>query len=320
MSRSTLTVPAPAKLNLFLHVTGRRPDGYHAIESLMVMLDFGDTLTLERRDDEAIVLTRPLPGVPLESDLVYRAARLLKEHCASKTGVTIGLDKRIPMGAGLGGGSSDAAAVMLALNRLWDLRISRGELMRLALELGADVPFFIFGRSAHVTGIGDVLREVTMPRSAFLILVPPVHIGTAGIFAAEDLPRNTPTSDAQAFANGVGHNDLQAVAVARHPAVATALRALDGADFEKIGRTPQGPARMSGSGSAVFITVDRGLPETETGWRAAGNRYRDEWKFIQRILYHAPKLHDVQGKAIHGSRLISARGIPSHPLREFAAK
>ncbi|MEO8137714.1 MAG: hypothetical protein ABI831_27505, partial [Betaproteobacteria bacterium] len=230
------------------------------------------------------------------------------------------VEKRVPMGAGLGGGSSDAASVLLALNRLWNVGLRRGELMRLALQLGADVPFFVFGRSAHVTGIGEVVREVTVPQAAFLILVPPVHVATADMFSADELSRDTPGSEAGAFKAGDGHNDLQSVAVSRYPAVATALRALDGASFAEIGRTVRTPARMSGSGSAVFLGIDRGFPQTETGWRAAGDRQRDEWKFLQRILYHSPTLHDGEGNPVRGSQLISARAIASHPLREFAAK
>ncbi len=194
MQHATLTVPAPAKLNLFLHVTGRRADGYHTLESLMVLLDFGDTLTLSRREDGEIVLANPLPGVPVESDLTFRAAQLLRNHAGTAQGATIALSKRIPLGAGLGGGSSDAASVLLALNRLWDLDLSRAELMQLGLRLGADVPFFIFGSNAHVTGIGDILRPVTLPRMAYLIVVPPVHVATAGVFAAPELRRDTPAS------------------------------------------------------------------------------------------------------------------------------
>ncbi len=320
MEHPPLTVPAPAKLNLFLHVTGRRPDGYHTIESLMVLLDFGDTLTLSPREDGAIILAHPLPGVPVESDLVFRAARLLQTETGCSRGVTIGLEKHIPMGAGLGGGSSDAASVLLALNRLWELRLSRTELMRLGLRLGADVPFFLFGRNAHVTGIGEILRAVTVPRVAFLILVPPVHVATAGIFAADDLPRDTPATGAEAFELSAGHNDLETVAARRHHQVATALKALDAADPETVGRKALARARMSGSGSAVFRMIDRSLPATEAAWRVAGDRQRDEWKFMQRIHYHSPKLHSAEGNLVGASRLIAARLIASHPLRDFVAK
>lgn len=320
MQYATLTVPAPAKLNLFLHVTGRRADGYHTLESLMVLLDFGDTLTLSRREDGAIVLANPLPGVPAESDLTFRAAQLLRDHAGTSQGATIALSKRIPMGAGLGGGSSDAASVLLALNRLWDLDLSRAELMRLGLRLGADVPFFIFGSNAHVTGIGDILRPVTLPRMAYLIVVPPVHVATAGIFAAPELRRDTPASGADAFLLGFGRNDLQAVAARSHPAIATGLNALDTADFAGAGHTAHTAARMSGSGSSVFRILDRGFPESEAAWRAAGDSRRDEWKLLQGVSHRSPKAHDAAGKLAGGPIIIPARGIHQHPLREFAAK
>lgn len=320
MDGPSLTVPAPAKLNLFLHVTGRRADGYHTLESLMVLLDFGDSLTLAPRADGRIVLTHPLPGVPIESDLAFRAAQLLKKHAGTTLGATISLDKRIPLGAGLGGGSSDAASVLLALNRMWNLDLARAELMRLGLQLGADVPFFIFGSNAHVGGIGEILRPVTMPRLAYLIEVPPVHVTTADIFAAPQLIRDTRRSGADAFLLGFGRNDLQAVTVALHGAVATAITALDQADFGSTRRTAYTTARMSGSGSSVFRIIDRGFPESEAGWRSAGDSGRADWKFLQRIQYRSPKSHDALGKPAGGPRLISARGIHHHPLREFAAK
>ena len=320
MAPATLTVPAPAKLNLFLHVTGRRADGYHLLESLMVLLDFGDTLTLAARDDDRIVLAKPLPGVAVETDLTWRAARLLQQTTGVARGVTITLDKRIPMGAGMGGGSSDAASVLLALNRLWSLGLTRDELMRLGLELGADVPFFVFGDNAHVSGIGEILRPVTLPRFHYLIEVPPVHVPTAAIFAAPQLKRDTPVSGADAFAPDFGHNDLQPVAVALHPAIGTAIAALDQADFAGAGRVACTAARMSGSGSSVFRIVDRGFPGSSSAWAAAGDRQRGDWKFLQRLHYRSPKAHDESGKPVAGPVFIHARGLVRHPLREFALK
>lgn len=291
MDAPTLTVPAPAKLNLFLHVTGRRADGYHTLESLMVLLDFGDTLTLATREDGQIVLSHPLPGVPPESDLTYRAARLLKDHSGTAQGVTIAVTKRIPLGAGLGGGSSDAASVLLALNRLWKLDLPRDALMRMGLQLGADVPFFVFGTNAHVAGVGEILRPVTIPRLAYLIEVPAVHVATASIFAAPQLKRDTPPSGADAFPLGFGRNDLQAVAAERHGAIAASIHALDQPGPGGEGATRYTAARMSGSGSSVFRIVDRDFPVPEGG-----------------------------GQPASGLAHIFARGIRYHPLREFAAK
>lgn len=320
MEGQSLTVPAPAKLNLFLHVTGRRSDGYHTLESLMVLLDFGDTMTLTDRPDGAIELTQPLAGVPVESDLTYRAARLLQRHTGAAQGVSISLDKRIPLGSGMGGGSSDAASVMLALNRLWQLDLPREELTKLGLTLGADVPFFLFGANAHVTGIGELLRPVTLPRLTFLIVVPPVHVATADVFAAPQLTRDTPESDADAFSLDFGANDLQPVAAGAHRSVATTLMALDEADFSSCGRAALTGARMSGSGSAVFRVIERGFPVSEHGWRAVDDTEGDDWKFLQRIHYRARKLHGPDGNPVGGSKVICARGVHQHPLRDFAAK
>ena len=238
-----LTVPAPAKLNLFLHVTGRRGDGYHTLETLFVALDYGDTLTLDRRDDGAIRRIRDLPGVAVDADLAVRAARALQRETGTRHGVDIAVDKRIPQGGGLGGGSSDAASVLLALNRLWELRLSREALMRIGLALGADVPFFVFGAPAIARGVGERLTAVTLPPRWVCVLVPPVAVPTAAIFAAPELTRATPSAKMDVFSEGYGRNDLQAVAVARFPDIATALARL-------AARSPT--ARMTGSGGCVF--------------------------------------------------------------------
>jgi 4-diphosphocytidyl-2-C-methyl-D-erythritol kinase len=317
---AALAVFAPAKLNLFLHVTGRRDDGYHTLESVMVLLDFGDTLRVAPRDDAEIELTQPLPGVAREDDLAWRAARLLQQHAGIRRGATIALDKRIPIGAGMGGGSSDAASVLLALNRLWNAGLDRADLMRLGLALGADVPFFVFGANAHATGIGEVLREVSVPRLSFVIEVPPVQCATREIFGASELRRDTPASAASAFEPTFGRNDLEPVAVARHPAIGTALRALDAVEFGDADRAAIGAARMTGSGSASFRIVDRAFPASEAAWRAAGTRERGAWKTLQRIHYRSPKLHAANGAPRAGAKLSHARVIPAHPLRDFAAK
>ena len=237
--------PAPAKLNLFLHVTGRRSDGYHTLESLFVALDFGDTVTLTRRDDGAIVRTRDLPGVAPDADLAVRAARALQRETATDFGVDIAVDKRIPQGGGLGGGSSDAATVLLSLNRLWRLGLTREALMRIGLSLGADVPFFVFGAPAIARGTGERLTAVSLPPLWVTVIVPPVAVPTASIFAAPELTRATPSAKMDVFSEGYGRNDLQAVAVARFPDIAAAIARL----------VPHSPsARMTGSGGCVFAT------------------------------------------------------------------
>lgn len=240
-----LTLPAPAKLNLFLHVTGRRPDGYHTLETLLVALDWGDTIGLACREDGAIARTVELPGVPEERDLAVRAARAMQRATGCPLGVDIAVTKRIPRGAGLGGGSSDAASVLLGLNRLWDVRLPRAELAHIALALGADVPFFILGEPAIARGIGEHLQPMTLPAMWVAVIAPPVEVSTAAIFAAPELTRNRASAKMSVFSESYGRNDLQPVAVARFPDIGAALGTLCGGS---------GNARMTGSGSCVFAS------------------------------------------------------------------
>ena len=242
MPRDTLVVPAPAKVNLFLHVTGRRDDGYHLLESLFALVDLADTVTLARRDDRAIVRARVVPGVAEHTDLAMRAAFALREATGTPFGASIAVEKRIPMGGGLGGGSSDAASVLLGLNRLWGLGLSRAELAGIGVQLGADVPFFVHGENAIVRGIGEVIAPVSLPRQWLALALPAVQVPTATIFAAAELTRSTRSAKINVFSVGYGRNDLEPVAAARHPDVAAALAAL--------GRAA-GNARMSASGSSV---------------------------------------------------------------------
>jgi 4-diphosphocytidyl-2-C-methyl-D-erythritol kinase len=243
----TLVVAAPAKVNLFLHVTGRRGDGYHLLESLFALVDLADTVTLALRDDGAIVRARDVPGVALRDDLAIRAAAALREATGARHGATIAVDKRIPMGGGLGGGSSDAASVLLALNRLWSLGLPRAELAAIGLRLGADVPFFVHGENAIVRGIGEEITPVSLPRQWLALALPAVPVPTAAIFAAPELTRSTPSAKMNVFSVSYGRNDLEPVASARHPEVAAALAAL--------GRAA-GNARMTGSGSTVFAACE----------------------------------------------------------------
>ena len=261
--------PAPAKLNLFLHVVGRRADGYHLLQTVFRFVEHGDRLRFSPRADGAVVCSRPLPGVPPESDLTVRAARLLQVETGCRQGVEIDIEKRLPMGGGLGGGSSDAATVLLALNHLWQLGLPRQRLQELGLTLGADVPVFIFGRNAFAEGVGEALQPVLVPPAWYVVLEPPVQVPTAAIFGAPELKRDSASMHASAWRPGVGGNDLEAVAVARFPVVAEYLRWL--AAF--------GDARMSGSGACVFAefaskdaaeAVVRQLPAKMRGWVSAG--------------------------------------------------
>jgi len=242
-SDPTLVVAAPAKVNLFLHVTGRRADGWHTLESLFALIDLCDTLTITRRDDGAIVRTRELPGVGADTDLALRAARALREATGTRFGAAIGVEKRIPRGGGLGGGSSDAASALVALNRLWGAGLPKAELARIALTLGADVPLFVGGEPALARGVGDALVPVSLPATWFALVIPPVVVDTAAIFAAPDLTRASPSAKIEVFSEGYGRNDLAAVTAARFPAVADAIAALERA-------SPL--ARMTGSGACVI--------------------------------------------------------------------
>jgi 4-diphosphocytidyl-2-C-methyl-D-erythritol kinase len=243
-----LVVPAPAKVNRFLHVTGRRADGYHTLESLFTLIDLADTLALERRDDGRIVRAGDVPGVAEDDDLALRAARKLKEATGSPHGVAIALRKTIPLGAGLGGGSSDAASVLLALNRLWELRLPRGALLEIAAALGADVPFFVFGETALARGVGERLTAMSAPRAFLALAFPDAHVATAEIFASPHLTRSTPSAKIDVFSESYGRNDLSETACARHPPVAEALAALAHV-------APQ--ARMTGSGACVYAPFAR---------------------------------------------------------------
>lgn len=237
------TWPAPAKLNLFLHVVGRRPDGYHLLQTVFRFIDRADTLHFAPRQDSQIVLATPLPGVPADSDLTVRAARLLQQATGCRQGATLYLAKHLPMGGGLGGGSSDAATVLLALNHLWQTGLRRSELERLGLMLGADVPVFVHGRNTFAEGIGEAFSDVDLPAESYLVLEPDAHVPTAAIFGAPDLRRDTPTIRPGEWRHGNGRNDLESVACARFPAVAAALAWL---------KTQAPQAMMTGSGACVF--------------------------------------------------------------------
>jgi 4-diphosphocytidyl-2-C-methyl-D-erythritol kinase len=286
---NTLVCPAPAKLNLFLHVVGRRDDGYHLLQTLFRFIDLNDTLHFTLRDDGEVRRLNALEGVPAEQDLCVRAARLLQQESGCKLGVDIEVEKRIPMGGGLGGGSSDAATTLLALNKLWGLGLSRERLMALGLTLGADVPVFVFGDNAFAEGVGERLQPYALPEAWYVVLCPPVHVPTAKIFTHSQLTRNTISMTMRALPKGevfragrqAGlNNDLQAVACKLYPEVAEYLAWL--AQFA--------PAMMTGSGACVFAEF-----ATEAEAKA--------------VLQQLPP--DMRGYVAHG--------LQQHPLRAFAA-
>ena len=262
--------PAPAKLNLFLHVVGRRADGYHLLQTVFRFIDRADTLHFAPRDDGDVVLATPTPGVEAASDLTVRAARLLQETTGIRQGATIRLSKNLPLGGGLGGGSSDAATVLLALNHLWRTGLARTELERLGLQLGADVPVFVHGRNTFAEGIGETFSDVELPPATYLVLHPAVNVPTGAIFGAPELKRDTASIRPADWRHGTGHNDLEPVACARFPEVAGHLEWL---------RQHAPNAMMTGSGACVFAgfadrataaVVYRQVPPGMTGWLAAG--------------------------------------------------
>lgn len=246
MTTTAGVFPAPAKLNLFLHVVGRRQDGYHLLQTALRFIDYGDELTFSVRADGAIRRTTPMEGVPAEQDLSVRAAQALQRETGCREGADIGIVKRLPMGGGLGGGSSDAATTLIALNRLWRTGLTRDRLQQLALTLGADVPVFVFGKNAFAEGIGERLQALQLPPAWYLILVPELAVSTAEIFSAAELTRNTNAITIAAFSVGQGRNDLEPVVCRRYPQVARHLEWL----------RRYGDARMTGSGACVFCAFD----------------------------------------------------------------
>ncbi len=265
-----LVLPAPAKLNLFLHILGRRADGYHELQTVFQFLDHGDRLTLVQREDGHLRRTYDLPEVPAEEDLVMRAARALQAAAGTSLGADIRLEKRLPMGGGLGGGSSDAATVLVGLNRLWGLGWPLARLAEMGLALGADVPVFVHGRAAFAEGVGERLTPVAPPESWYLVVCPPVRVDTGAVFADEGLTRNTPPIKISGLSEWEGRNDCQAVVVRRHPEVGEALAWLS---------RRAGKARMTGTGACVFAPfgtaaqarrVAQGLPPRWRGFVARG--------------------------------------------------
>lgn len=281
---TSITTLAPCKLNLFLHITGRRDDGYHLLQSLFLLLAYGDTLCITRREDGELRLLQPLPGVLPAQDLCIRAARALQQATGCRLGADILCEKRTPLGGGLGGGSSDAASVLMALNQLWQLGLTREALMQIGVSLGADVPVFIFGQTAWAEGIGEQLiawpwQQAVLARY-YVVLTPALAVPTAQIFAQQALTRDSKPLRIADFSNGAfasafwqnTRNDLQAVVCTLYPAVAQLI------DWA----SQFGPARMSGSGASVFVVVDSARqaeeilsqrPENTSGFWAKGLEY-----------------------------------------------
>lgn len=281
-----LQLLAPAKINLFLHITGRRPDGYHLLQTVFQMLDYGDLLTFEVTNEPNISREYTLANVKAEQDLVVRAAKLLQQHCHVSQGVRITLDKRLPLGGGLGGGSSDAATTLLALNYLWSTGLALPELADLGLQLGADVPVFVHGHTAWAEGVGQLLTPVELPEDWYVVLNPQVNVSTAEVFSDSQLIRDCPPITIRDFLAGQGRNVCQPIVAARYPEVMAALEAL----------SRYAPAMMTGTGASVFARFER--PDlAEAAWRelsaswqgfvARGVQVSPAHTGLQRLIGHA---------------------------------
>jgi 4-diphosphocytidyl-2-C-methyl-D-erythritol kinase len=279
-SRINKVWPAPAKLNLFLHITGQREDGFHLLQTVFIFLDHGDRLSFEPNDNGKILRSYQLPGVDEQDDIIVRAARSLQSRSGLRLGATIYLEKILPMGGGLGGGSSDAATTLLALNQLWDCQLSVPELMELGLELGADVPVFIQGQAAWAEGVGEQMTPLELPESWFVVLIPKISVSTAKVFADPQLIRDCPAITIRDFLAGQGRNVCEPVVTRMYPEVDKALKAL--ARHCETGAE----ARMTGTGACVFASF-----ESEEHARRAWSALSTEWDgFVARGLNRSPVL------------------------------
>jgi 4-diphosphocytidyl-2-C-methyl-D-erythritol kinase len=261
--------PSPAKLNLFLHITGRRSGGYHELQTVFQFLDYGDTLSFEPTHTPNIQLLTQIEGVEHDSNLIVRAARALQQHAGITKGALISLDKRLPMGGGLGGGSSNAATTLVALNQLWDCQLSNDELAKIGLELGADVPVFIHGQAAWAEGVGEKLSPISPVEPWYMVIVPPCQVSTSEIFSTTELTRDCEPITISRFLSGEGRNVCEDVVKDHYPAVAESLSWL----------AKYGQSRMTGTGGCVFVDVNNqqqaqkimdDLPESWQGFVAKG--------------------------------------------------
>ncbi|ODA31862.1 4-(cytidine 5'-diphospho)-2-C-methyl-D-erythritol kinase [Veronia pacifica] len=269
MTTTTSVWPSPAKLNLFLYITGQRADGYHELQTLFQFLDYGDTLSITPNDSGHITLSPELEGVPLESNLIFKAASALKKRSGITKGVHIHLDKVLPMGGGIGGGSSNAATTLVALNKLWNLGLDENTLAEIGVALGADVPVFVRGRTAFAEGIGERLQPAEAPEKWFLVAKPAVSIATESIFSHPDLPRNTPSRALTELLSTKNENDCEKIVRELFPEVDKALAWL----------LEYAPSRLTGTGACVFAEFDseqeardvhKNLPDWLSGFVAQG--------------------------------------------------
>jgi 4-diphosphocytidyl-2-C-methyl-D-erythritol kinase len=279
VTQNLLSLPAPAKINLFLHITGRRADGYHQLQTLFQLLDYGDQLDFQRRDDTTITLSPVHPTIPEKDNLVYRAAKTLQQQAQRQNptqhyGADLHLTKRLPLGGGLGGGSSDAATTLIGLNQLWQLGFSREKLAAIGLKLGADVPVFIHGRTAWAEGIGEIISPVDMADCWYLVLAPDVEVSTATIFSHQQLTRDARAITIRAFLEQGGRNACQPIAEKLYPEVKTARKWLE--QYANV--------RMTGTGACIFASF-----EDEAQARQVLADVPQRWQaFVTRGVNHSP--------------------------------
>jgi 4-diphosphocytidyl-2-C-methyl-D-erythritol kinase len=272
--------PAPAKLNLMLRIVGRRADGYHLLQTVFQFIDLCDWLVFHQVEDGKVCLKQPIPGVPEASDLTIRAANLLKAESGCAQGVCIEVEKNLPMGGGLGGGSSDAATTLLVLNKLWNINFSTEKLMQLGLQLGADVPVFIYGFSAWAEGVGELFVKITLPEQWVVVVRPDCHVDTKEIFSTKDLTRDSKPIKIADFLAGQHQNDCLDVVVKLYPSVKTAL--FDLSRFSE--------ARLTGTGVCVFAQFD-----CELEARKAFDTLQNDWQvYIARGINKSPLLTKLE--------------------------
>lgn len=274
--------PSPAKLNLFLHITGRNPKGYHLLQTLFQLVDIGDELAFEITDDGKISLQTALSGVEEKDNLIFKAAQKLQQFSGCKLGCKIWLKKKLPMGGGIGGGSSNAATTLVALNALWNTKLNEAELAQIGLTLGADVPIFIHGKTAFAEGVGEQITSTTLAEKTYLIVFPNCHVSTAEIFAADDLPRNSAKIQWQDYNFAETRNDCQKIVCDRYPKVANLLRQL----------LEYAPSRMTGTGACLFSVFDsfdeaeqvkRSLPEDCQAFVAKGINTSPLYEYLTKV-------------------------------------
>jgi 4-diphosphocytidyl-2-C-methyl-D-erythritol kinase len=271
-----LSLLSPAKLNLFLHITGRRADGYHQLQTVFQLLNYGDQLDFTLIDQPEIQLTPELPDVPFEKNLIVRAARALLPYKKINQGIQIKLEKRLPMGGGIGGGSSNAATTLVALNHLWQCQLSTEKLAQIGLALGADVPVFVRGRTAWAEGVGEKLEAIDLAANWFLVVQPDCHVSTAEIFSHKDLTRDTPAIKVAAFLEGGGHNDCQPLVRRLYPEVNRCLQWLEDTGYQP---------RMTGTGACVFVCFNNQQTAVEAQQKIATTGMKN---FIAQGINYSP--------------------------------